>query len=153
MEVILKQDVKGTGKTGDVVKVSDGFARNKLIPGGMAVEATKANKRAIEREKARAEERKAKEKADAEALASRLGRDVIVLKTKVGEKGRLFGSVTSMDIAEAIKNQTGEEIDRRRIILSAPIKETGLAEIELRLYQDVSAKIKVLVEGEKKGDK
>jgi len=149
MEVILKQDVKGTGKAGDVVKVSDGYARNKLIPGGLAVEATAANKKAIEREKAKAAEKFAQDKADAEAFKSRLEGNVVVVKTKVGEGGRLFGSITSMDIAEAIKEQTGEEIDRRKIVLAKPIKETGVETLEIKLFQDVSAKVVIKIEGGK----
>ena len=149
MEVILKQDVKGTGKAGDVVKVSDGYARNKLIPGGLAVEATAANKKAIEREKAKAAEKFAQDKADAEAFKSRLEGNVVVVKTKVGEGGRLFGSITSMDIAEAIKEQTGEEIDKRKIVLAKPIKETGVETIEIKLFQDVSAKVVIKIEGGK----
>ena len=148
MEVILKQDVKGTGKAGDVVKVSDGYARNKLIPGGLAVEATPANKKAIEREKAKAAELFAQNKAEAEAFKRRLEDNVVVVKTKVGEGGRLFGSITSMDIANAIKEQTGEEVDKRKIVLSKPIKETGVETIEIKLFQDVSAKVVIRVEGE-----
>lgn len=147
MEVILKKDVKGTGKAGDVVKVSDGYARNKLIPGGLAVEATPANKKAIEREKAKAAEKFAQEKAAAEDLARRLGDKIVAVKTKVGDNGRLFGAITSMDIAAAIKEQTGEEIDKRRIILSKPIKETGVETVEVKLFQDVSAKVVIRVEG------
>lgn len=147
MEVILRKDVKGTGKAGDVVKVSDGYARNKLIPGGLAVEATPANKKAIEREKAKAAEKFAQEKAAAEDLARRLGDKIVAVKTKVGDNGRLFGAITSMDIAAAIKEQTGEEIDKRRIILSKPIKETGVETVEVKLFQDVSAKVVIRVEG------
>lgn len=148
MEVILKKDVKGTGKEGDIVKVSDGFARNKLIPSGQAVEATEANKRAIAREKAKRAEEYAQNKAEAEAFASRLGSKPVVIRTKVGDNGKLFGSITSMDIAEAIKEQTGEEIDRRKIVLSKPIKETGETEVELKLFQEVTAKIKVSIESD-----
>lgn len=148
MEVILKKDVKGTGKAGDVVKVSDGFARNKLIPGGFAVEATPANRKAIEREKAKAAEKYAAEKAAAEDLARRLEDKIVVVKTKVGDNGRLFGAITSMDIAGAIKEQTGEEIDKRKVILSKPIKETGVETIEIKLFQDVNAKVVIRIEGE-----
>ena len=147
MEVILKQDVKGTGKAGDIVKVSDGYARNKLIPGGLAVEATPANKKAIEREKARAAEKYAQEKAAAEDFARRLSDKMVVVKTKVGENGRLFGSITSMDIANAIKEQTGEDIDKRKIVLDKPIKETGVVKVEIKLFQDVSANVDVKIEG------
>lgn len=149
MEVILKNDVKGTGKAGDIVKVSDGFARNRLIPSGDAVEATEANKKMIARQNAKREEQLAQEKEEAEALAARLARAEVVIKTKVGEGGRLFGSITSMDIAEAIKDQTGEDIDKRKIVLDKPIKETGANEVEVKLFSDVSAKVKVRVEGGK----
>ena len=147
MEVILKQDVKGTGKAGDVVKVSDGYARNRLIPGGLAVEATPANRKAIEREKAKAAEKFAADKAEAEAFKKKLEDNIVVVKTKVGEGGRLFGSITSMDIAAAIKEQTGEDIDKRKIVLDKPIKETGAHTIEVKLFQDVSAKVVIRIEG------
>jgi large subunit ribosomal protein L9 len=147
MEVILKKDLKGTGKEGDIVKVSDGFARNKLIPGGIAVEATEANKRAIAREKARKAEKYAQEKAEAEAFAKKLEQKPVVVKTKVGDNGKLFGSITSMDIADAILDQTGNEVDRKKIVLDKPIKETGETIVEVKLFQDVVAKIKVRIEG------
>ena len=147
MEVILKQDVKGTGKAGDTVKVSDGFARNRLIPQGLAVEATDANRKQLERAKAKAAEKFAQEKAEAEAFAKRLESNIVSVRTKVGDNGKLFGSITSMDIAEALKEQTGEEIDRRKIVLDKPIKETGVYEVAVKLFQDVSAKVKVRIEG------
>jgi large subunit ribosomal protein L9 len=147
MEVILKKDVMGTGKAGDIVKVSDGFARNRLIPAGLAVEATPANRKAYEREKAKAAEKYAQEKAAAEDFARRLSDKIVVVKTKVGDNGRLFGAITSMDIANAIKEQTGEEVDRRKIVLNRPIKETGVETIEIKLFQDVSAKVVIKVEG------
>ncbi len=149
MEVILKQDVKGTGKAGDVVKVSDGYARNKLIPGGLAVEATPANKKAIEREKAKAKEKFEADKAAALDLANRLQDKIVVVKTKVGENGRLFGAITSKEIAAAITEQTGEEVDRRKIILDRPIKETGVETIEIKLFQDIKAKVVIKIEGGK----
>ena len=147
MEVILKQDVKGTGKAGDTVKVSDGFARNRLIPQGLAVEATDANRKQLERAKARAAEKLAADRAEAEAFAKRLGSGTVVVKTKVGDSGRLFGSITSMDIAAAIKEQTGEEVDRRKIVLDKPIKETGVYDVAVKLFQDVTANVKVKIEG------
>ena len=149
MEVILKQDVKGTGKAGQVVKVSDGYARNKLIPGGLAVEATPANKKAIEREKAKAKEKYEAEKAAALDLAQQLADKIIVVKTKVGENGRLFGAITSKEIASAITEQTGVEVDRRKIVLDKPIKETGVETIEIKLFQDVKGKVVVKIEGGK----
>ena len=147
MEVILKKDVKGTGKEGDIVKVSDGFARNKLIPGGLAVEATEANKRAIAREKAKAAEKFAAEKEAAEKLAKKLTAAPVVVKTRVGDNGKLFGSITSMDIAQAVSEQLGTEIDKKKIILDKPIKETGVFDVGIKLFTDVTAKVKVRIEG------
>ena len=149
MEVILKQDVKGTGKAGQVVKVSDGYARNKLIPGGLAVEATPANKKAIEREKAKAKEKYEADKAAALDLANQLSDKIVVVKTKVGENGRLFGAITSKEVAAAITEQTGIEVDKRKIILDKPIKETGVETLEIKLFQDIKAKVVVKIEGGK----
>ena len=149
MEVILKQDVKGTGKAGQVVKVSDGYARNKLIPGGLAVEATPANKKQIEREKAKAKEKYEAEKAAAQDLANQLADKIVVVKTKVGENGRLFGAITSKEIASAITEQTGIEVDKRKIVLDKPIKETGVETLEIKLFQDIKAKVVVKIEGGK----
>ena len=149
MEVILKQDVKGTGKAGQVVKVSDGYARNKLIPGGLAVEATPANKKAIEREKAKAKEKYEADKAAALDLANQLADKIVVVKTKVGENGRLFGAITSKEIASAITEQTGIEVDKRKIVLDKPTKETGVETLEIKLFQDIKAKVVVKIEGGK----
>ena len=149
MEVILKKDVKGTGKAGDVVKVSDGYARNKLIPGGLTVEATQANKKAIEREKQKAKEKYEADRATAQELANSFQDKIVVVKTKVGDNGRLFGAITSKDIAEAIKEQTGKEVDKRNIVLDKPIKETGVETIEIKLFQDIRAKVVLKIEGGK----
>ena len=147
MQVILKQDIKGTGKAGDIVKVNDGFARNKLIPSGVAVEATEANKRAIAREKANQAEKIAAERAAATELAERLKAKPIVVKTKVGEGGKLFGSITSMDIANAIKAQLDIDIDKKKIVLDKPIKEIGSTQVEVKLYQEIVATVDIKVEG------
>lgn len=147
MEIILLKDVKGTGKEGDIVKVNDGFARNRLIPGGLAVEATKQNKVKIERDKANKAARIAEEKAAAEELSKRITAKPVILKTKVGDGGKLFGSVTSMDIAEAIEAQTGEVIDKKKIVLDKPIKETGDHKVKIKLYTEVSAELTVRIEG------
>lgn len=147
MQVILKQDVKGTGKAGDIVKVNDGFARNKLIPSGVAVEATEANKRAIAREKANLEEKIAAERAAASEVAEKLTKEKIIVKTKVGDNGKLFGAITSMDIANAIKEQLGVEIDKKKIVLDKPIKEVGDAEAIVKLYQEINATVAIKIEG------
>lgn len=147
MQVILKKDVKGTGKEGDIVKVSDGFARNKLIPSGVAVEATEANKRAIAREKANLAEKIAAERAAATEMKGKLEAAPVVVKTKVGDGGKLFGSITSMDIAEAIKSQLGSEVDKKKIVLAKPIKEIGESKVEVKLFQEISATVTVKIEG------
>lgn len=146
MEVILKQDVKGTGKAGETVKVSDGFARNKLIPSGLAVEATDANKKAMAREKAHLAEKIAADKAAASELAERMNAQPVVIKTKVGEGGKLFGSITSMDIADAIKEQIDVEVEKKKIVLSKPIKEIGETEVSVKLYEGISANLIVKIE-------
>ncbi len=145
MQVILQKDVKGTGKAGDIIKVSDGYARNRLIPGGLAIEATPNNLKRIERERAAREATRAQEKAAAEALAEKLASKAITLKTKVGEGGKLFGSITSMDIADALLKQTGNEVDKKKIVLDKPIKEVGTQTVEIKLYPEVTAKVKVQI--------
>lgn len=145
MQIILKKDVKGAGKAGDVVKVSDGYARNRLIPGGFAVEATPSNLARIKREKANHEAQIALDKAEANQVKKVLEDKTIRLKTRVGEGGKLFGSVTSMDIADAIKEQTSLDIDKKKIVLKKPIKEIGEHEVEVKLYTEISADIKVAV--------
>lgn len=145
MIVILNKDVKGTGKAGDVVKVSDGFARNMLLPKGLATEATEGNIRNLEKQKAIAAQKKADEKAAAEAMAKELDEVKVVIKTKAGEGGRLFGSITSKDIAEELKKQCGITIDKKKIQLSSPIKAMGRFDIKVKLYPEVVGKFTVEV--------
>lgn len=148
MIVILKKDIKGTGKAGDVIKVSPGYARNMLIPRGLAVEATEGNVRNLEKQKQIQKENEAKEKATAEKIADKLSRGSVVIKTKAGEGGRLFGSITNKDISEAIEEQLGIKIDRRKIVLDSPIKELGQASVEAKLYPEVTGKFTVEVKEE-----
>ena len=143
MVVILLKDVKGTGKAGDVVKVSDGYARNMLIPKGLAKEATQGNVRNLEKQKAIAEEKRAIEKAAAQKKAEELEKITLIVKSKGGENGKLFGSVTSMDIAKALQEQEGITIDKKKIDIPGPIKQAGKSQAVIKLYQDVSAKITV----------
>lgn len=145
MKVILKKDVKGTGKAGDVVKVSDGFARNKLIPSGEAVEATKQNIRAIEKEKALKAEQEAQEKAEAQEIAAELEAKTIVIKVKTGEGGKLFGSITNKDVSEAIKEQTGRDVDKKKIELANPIKQVGSFNVQIKLHSAVTAEVNLVV--------
>lgn len=148
MKVILNKDVKGTGKAGDVVNVSDGYARNMLIPRGLATEATAGNLRQLEKQKALAAEKKAEEKAKAEQLAKDIKDISVIIKTKAGDGGKIFGSITSKDIAEALKKQHNIEIDKKKIQLSSPIKHTGDMTVDIKLYSEVSAGLKVTVEAE-----
>lgn len=148
MIVILNKDVKGTGKAGDVVKVSDGYARNMLIPKGLATEATQGNIRHLEKQKDIAAEKKAEEKAAAKKQAEKIGKLTVTIKTKAGDGGKIFGSITSKDIAEGLKSQHGIEVDKKKIQLSSPIKQTGEMSVDIKLYSEVSAELKVKVEAE-----
>ena len=148
MIVILKKDIKGTGKAGDVVKVSDGYARNMLLPRGLATEATEGNLRQLEKQKEIAAQKKAEEKAAAEELAAKLNKAAVTIKIRAGEGGRTFGSITSKDVADAIASQLGIEVDKKKIKLDAPIKQVGEVEVELRLYHEVNAAVTVKVETE-----
>ncbi|MDR2355279.1 MAG: 50S ribosomal protein L9 [Clostridiales Family XIII bacterium] len=146
MIVILKQDCKGLGKAGDVVKVSDGHARNLLIPRGIAAEATDGNIRSLEKQKKLDEEKHRKDLADAKALAERIGGISVKIVAKSGENGRLFGSITSKDIADALFEQHGIHIDKRRIAPESPIKNTGPISVEIRVFPEVAAALRVDVE-------
>lgn len=148
MIVILNRDVKGTGKAGDIVKVSDGYARNMLIPKGYATEATEGNVRNLEKQKAIAAEKKAQEKAAAQALAEKINASSVTIKTKAGEGGRIFGSITSKDIADALSDQKKLTVDKKKIQLDNPIKQTGEMTVDIKLYPEVMAKLKVTVTAE-----
>ena len=148
MIVILNRDVKGTCKAGDIVKVSDGYARNMLIPKGYAKEATEGNVRNLEKQKAIAAEKKAEEKAEAQALAEKINERSVTIKTKAGEGGRIFGSITSKDIADALADQHKLTVDKKKIQLDNPIKQTGELTVDIKLYPEVMAKLKVNVTAE-----
>ncbi|MCL2699157.1 MAG: 50S ribosomal protein L9 [Defluviitaleaceae bacterium] len=143
MKVILLQDVKGTGKQGQLVEVSTGHARNFLLPKKMAVEATSANIAGLEQRKKTDEARRVKEFEEATALAGKLEEQTITVSAKVGENGKLFGSITNKEIADALEAQAGISIDRRKIVLEEPIKMVGEKIVEVKLHSQVSAKIKV----------
>ena len=145
MLVILKKNVKGTGKAGDIVKVSDGFANNRLIPAGLAVLATNQNVKSAEKQKAFIEKKNAEEKAAAEATAKKLESKTVTIKTRVGDNGKLFGSITSKDIAEALEKQEGMKIDKKKIEMKTPIKQAGETEVTLKLFTEISAQLKVSV--------
>ncbi|MBW2091760.1 MAG: 50S ribosomal protein L9 [Deltaproteobacteria bacterium] len=144
MKVILTQDVDNLGLTGQIVDVSRGYARNKLIPSQWAVEATPGNLKVYEQARGEFEVRSMKEKERAEKLAKEIESISLTIAQKAGEKDKLYGSVTSMDLAEAMAEQ-GLEIDRRKIKLAEPIKALGDYEIPVKLHSDVTAVIKVSV--------
>ena len=145
MIVILTKDVKGTGKAGEVVKVSDGYARNMLIPKGLAKEATEGNVRSLEKQKAIAAEKHAEQKAAAQKQAEELEKKTLVIKSKGGDSGKLFGSITSKDIADALAEQENIKIDKKKIDMDGPIKQAGETEVTVKLFTEVSAKLKVNV--------
>jgi len=147
MKLILREDVENLGKGGELVDVKPGYGRNFLIPRGLAVAANPRNIREIEHQKAVAAAKAAKLKANAEALAKRLADTPVALKRKVGEQDKLYGSVTAMDVAEALASR-GLQIDRRSIDLPEPIKTVGDFEVGVKLHSEVVGKVKVKVEPE-----
>ncbi|NYF78350.1 50S ribosomal protein L9 [Granulicella arctica] len=147
MEVILKEDVNKLGHRGDVVKVADGYGRNYLLPGKLAIEATAANKAVIEQMKGSAIRKSAKEKTAAQELATQMDAIELVFERKVGEHDHLFGSVTSGDIAHALEQQ-GYTIDRRKISLEEPLKSLGEFHVPVKLHREVTTHVKVTVKGD-----
>ena len=147
MKLILREDVYNLGKGGELVEVKPGYGRNFLIPRGLAVLANPKNIREVEHQKAVAAAKAAKLKASAEAVAKRLSDTPLSFKRKVGEQDKLYGSVTAMDLAEALAAR-GVEIDRRAIDLSEPLKTLGDFEVGVKLHSDVVGKVKVKVEAE-----
>ena len=144
MQVILREDIDKLGKIGDLVKVADGYARNYLVPGKKAIEATPKNLHAMDHAKKMVADRIRKLKKEASADADRIKGLSVTIKAKVGEEGKLFGSVTSMDIAEAAKAQ-GIELDKRKIVMEEPIKRLGEYSLTVKLHADVTAEFKVSV--------
>jgi large subunit ribosomal protein L9 len=147
MEVILKEDVNKLGHRGDVVKVADGYGRNYLLPGKLAIEATPANKAVIEQMKASAVRKSAAEKGGAEELGTKLNEIVITFERKTGENGQLFGSVTSSDIAHELEKE-GYKVDRRKIHLENPLRTTGEFHVPIKLHREVSAHLQVTIKSD-----
>jgi len=147
MELLLREDVDNLGARGELVKVRAGYGRNYLLPHGKAVQATAANVKQIEQQRKALLKKTAAERATAEGQAAFLKDMTLEFARKVGEHGILYGSVTSMDIAEAIAAK-GFEIDRRRIQLADPIKEVGEYEVPVKLHREVGAAVKVVVKKE-----
>ncbi len=146
-QVLLREDIDNLGARGEIVRVKAGYARNYLLPRNLAVEATANNVRQIEGERAALAKREAKERSTAELQAGHLGALTLKFERKVGEAGVLYGSVTSMDIAHALKDQ-GYEIDRRKIVLREPIKRFGNYSVPVRLHREVTVELPVSVLGE-----
>jgi large subunit ribosomal protein L9 len=148
MKVILKQDVKGLGKKEDIVDVSSGYARNFLFPRGLADEANAGNINMAQTKKEAERSRNDRELAKARELALKLNDTVVVIRTKSGEKGKLFGSITNKDISEVLKKDFNIDIDKKKIVLPGPFKSLGTYEAEVRLYPEVNAKLAVRIENE-----
>ncbi|MEP7105090.1 MAG: 50S ribosomal protein L9 [Chloroflexota bacterium] len=146
-DVILREDVKSLGKAGELVRVKPGYARNYLLPRGLAFEATEGNKKRIEAESRARTSRDQAERTEAERAAAALGAVSLTLKGKAGEEGKLFGSITAQDIADALAAQ-GQQVDRRRIELEHPIKTIGHHTVGVRLHSEVRAEVHVSVVAE-----
>src|SRR5665647_901657 len=143
MQIILLQDVKGIGKAGEVAKISDGHARNFLIPKKLAMEATDANLKILDRKRKEIESQKGLDFARAQEVKVQIEQKTAKLTTKAGESGRLFGAITSKDIADILKKDYGIVIDKKKIALDSPIKQVGLTQVEIKLFPGVSAICKV----------
>ena len=145
MKVVLREDVEKLGRKGDLLEVADGYARNYLVPRGLAIVATKG---VVDQATAMRRNRQVRDDRDKEAaqeLATRLSASPIQVSAKAGEGGKLFGSVTSSDIAVAVKEQTKDELDRRKVTLAEPLKALGPAEVDVQLHPDVTVTLAVEV--------
>lgn len=147
IEVILREDIKTLGRAGEMVRVKPGYARNYLLPQGLAYEATEGNKKRIAAETRVRSARNQAERTEAERFAATLSEVTLTLSGKAGEEGKLFGSITSQDIADALARQ-GHTVDRRRIELEHPIKSTGAHTVAVRLHPEVNAELRVSVVAE-----
>ena len=146
MKVILLQDVKGKGKKGQLLEVSDGYARNFMLPRKMAIEATPDAVNTMRMNDKATQERIAREKAEAMDTARKLRELTVMVKAKGGGAGRLFGSVTNQEIADSLKTQTGISLDKRKIVLSDPIKNVGTYTVTCKLGYEISAPLTVKIE-------
>ena len=147
MKVILREDVEKLGKAGDVVKVADGFGRNYLIPRALAVPANVRNLRALEHDRRGIEARAKKSRKTAESLASRLASVSLTIPARAGEEGKLFGAITSRDIAEALE-KAGAAVDRKNVLLTDPIKQLGDYKVKIKAGTDLHPEISVHVVAE-----
>ena len=145
MKIILLEDVKTLGKAGQVVEVSTGYARNMLIPKKLGVEATPKNLNDLKLKKAHEDKVAAENLAAAKELMEALEKSKVELKIKTGENGKVFGSVSSKEIAEAVKDQLGLDIDKKKLQLAAPIKELGETSVGVKLHPQVTASVKIII--------
>ncbi len=148
MKVILKQDVKTLGKKESMVEVSDGYARNFLLPRGLAVEASSSNINVMNTKKEAEKTKKERELAQAKELAEKLKGITVVIKSKAGENGKLFGSITNKDIADRLKSSFKLDIDKKKINIPDALKSLGTTEVEIKLYPEVTGKLTVKIEQE-----
>lgn len=148
MKVILLEDIKGTGKKDQVINVSDGYARNFLFPRKLAMEASPQNLNSLRKAEAAQRHKKDAEREEAKLLAEKLKEMTVRVTVKAGENGRLFGSVTTQEIADALKAQFGVEIDKRRISLPEPIRQIGPGKAEAKLYTEINAELNLEVAAE-----
>lgn len=146
MRVILKREVAGLGRPGDVKDVADGYAQNFLLPRGLAIEATAGEMKVLARARDAKRAKQDRAHADAEELAKRLSETTLVFKLKAGEKGKTFGSVTSKDIAEALQREQKVDVDRTKVHLPEPLKALGVHQVEIRLLTDVRANVTIAIE-------
>lgn len=150
MKVILNKDIKSLGKKGDIVNVSDGYARNYLLPKGLVVEANEFTIKKTKEQKKGKEIRKNREREEAHALADKISKTTITIKEKAAEDGRLYGSVTTKDIAQALQSQAKIKVDKRKINLAEPIRHVGNINVEIKVYPEIVATFIVKVEAAEK---
>jgi len=148
VKVVLREDVEKLGRKGDLLEVADGYARNYLVPRGLAIVATKGVVNQATAMRRNRQIRDDRDKEAAQELATRLSANPIQVSARAGEGGKLFGSVTSSDITAAVKNQTNVELDRRKVTLAEPLKELGPAEVAVQLHADVTVTLAVEVVAE-----
>jgi large subunit ribosomal protein L9 len=146
VRVILKREVAGLGRPGDVKDVADGYAMNFLLPRGLAIEATAGEMKVLSRARDAKRAKQDRAHADAEELAKRLSETTLVFKLKAGEQGKTFGSVTSKDIAEALQREHKVDVDKTKVNLPEPLKSLGVHKVEIRLLSDVRANVTVAIE-------
>lgn len=144
MKIVLKDDVKNIGKTGQIIDVADGYARNYLVPRGLAIEANTKNIKALEHEKRIIEKKAKKIKNSSQELSNKISAMTFTIKAKAGDEGKLFGSVTTMDIAELLQKE-GIEIDKKKISLDEPIKRLGSYSVNVKIHPEISTQLNIQV--------